>query len=263
MKESVKSILKLIWQYIKKGLIWIFSNLERAIIIALCLVILVLSVRYCSTQNELAKTKAELIETVDTVAAYKNKVGELYAQKEAYMIDAKTLKHLNDSLYKEYKNLKDHPTVIVKTETVFQVDSIYVKGDEVVKDTINNIYSANFKRNEKWYSISGQTIFDLNANEFLTIFDSIKIPGTFTTDLVERDNNLYFVTKCNNPYIQINNIEGVVLTQEFSKLLDNRYKKPWSLVIGVGPSVTYFDNKFRVYPSINLTFGYKIIDFKI
>ena len=261
--EKVLQILKTIYQYIKIGLKWIFSNLERAIIILLCFIILILGMKYCSSEKELAKTKAELIENVDTLTTYKNKLGELYTERETYITDAKTLKYLNDSLYKEYKYLKDHPTVIVKTETVFKVDSIYVEHNPVVADTLKKTYTADFNVLEQYYNIAGTTTFNLKQLTAQTMFKTISFPANFTTDLVERNNKLYFITKCDNPYVQINNIEGAVISPENSKLLNKKYNNPWVLALGIGPSVTVIDGKIKVIPAINLTLGFKIIDFKI
>lgn len=261
--NKVLEILSKISNYIKIGAKWILSNLEKTIIIILLIVVAVLSLKYCSSERELAKTKAELIESVDTLTTYKNKLGEVYLERETYITDAKTLKHLNDSLYKEYKYLKDHPTVIVKTETVFKVDSIYVEHNPVVADTLNKIYTSDFNVLDQYYNIAGTTTFNLQKLSAQTLFNTISFPANFTTDLVERNNKLYFITKCDNPYVQINNIEGAVISPENSKLLNKKYNNPWVLALGLGPSVTLIDGKIKVIPAINLTLGFKIIDFKI
>lgn len=261
--NKVLEILSKISNYIKIGAKWILSNLEKTIIIILLIVVAILSLKYCSSERELAKTKAELIESVDTLTTYKNKLGEVYLERETYITDAKTLKHLNDSLYKEYKYLKDHPTVIVKTETVFKVDSIYVEHNPVVADTLNKIYTSDFNVLDQYYNIAGTTTFNLQKLSAQTLFNTISFPANFTTDLVERNNKLYFITKCDNPYVQINNIEGAVISPENSKLLNKKYNNPWVLALGLGPSVTLIDGKIKVIPAINLTLGFKIIDFKI
>lgn len=261
--EKFLTILKYIKDYSIKGLTWIFSHLERAIIILLLIILGILALKYCSTEKELSKTKAELVENVDTLTTYKNKIGELYVERETYITDAKTLKYLNDSLYREYKNLKDHPTVIVKTETVLKIDSIYVDNTPIVEDTIAKTYTSNFLVNNQYYNIAGNTTFNLKNYTAQTFFSSISFPANFTTNLIERDKKLYFVTKCDNPYIQINNIEGAVISPETSKLLNQKYNKPYVLSIGPGASFVLIDGKIRTVPSINLTLGYKIIDFKL
>lgn len=256
-------ILKLVKDYTIKGVKWIFSNLEKSIIILLIIVLAIVGLRYCSTQKELAKTKAELVESADTLTTYKNKIGELYLQRETYITDAKTLKYLNDSLYKEYKSLKDHPTIITKTETVLKIDSVYIADTPVEQDTVKNTYTANFDYNDKWFSINGKSVFNLNTMNSSTTINNLTVPANFTTNLIEKDKKLYFVTKSDNPYIQINNIEGAVISPENSKLLNDRYNKPWVVAVGAGPSLILIDGKLQVYPSINLTLGYKIIDFKL
>ena len=159
--------------------------------------------------------------------------------------------------------MKDHPTVIVKTETVVKIDSIYIDHEPVIADTLNKTYTSNFAVNDRYYNIAGNTTFNLNNLTAQTFLSNISFPATFTTDLVERNNRLYFITKCDNPYVQINNIEGAVISPENSKLLNKKYNNPWVLALGIGPSVTLIDGKIKVIPAINLTLGFKIIDFKI
>ena len=69
------------------------------------------------------------------------------------------------------------------------------------------------------------------------------------------------MTKCDNPYVQINNIEGAIVSPEQSKVFKKRFNRPWGVMIGVGPSITVIDNTVRIYPALQLTVGYKFISF--
>jgi hypothetical protein len=80
-------------------------------------------------------------------------------------------------------------------------------------------------------------------------------------DLIEKDKTLQFVVKADNPYLLINNINGAVISPEKSKVLKERFNKPWGVIVGVGPSVVVVGNAVKIYPALQLTLGYKLISF--
>ena len=69
----------------------------------------------------------------DSLTNYKNKVGELYKEKESYIIDNENLKNINNDLYKEIKNLKDNPIVITA--------SAFAGSRDVTTDANSFIYA--------------------------------------------------------------------------------------------------------------------------
>ena len=218
-----KSILGII----AKGFKWIFSSFKNFIIVLLTILCLVGACSLYRTKKDLERTKIELVESQDTTIIYKNKTGELYAACETYIADIKELKAANEELYKEWKNLKDHPIIIEKVQTVIKIDSIYIK-DDVTVDSLSNIYTATFNFTDKYYSIYGATALDI----------SNKAANT-----------------------SIYNIEGAIVSPEQSKVLKKRFNRPWGVMIGVGPSITVVNNTVKVYPSLQLTIGYKFISF--
>lgn len=256
----LKNIGKSILNFIIKAFKWIFSNFKNFIIALLFILCIVFALNYYTTEKELDETKTELINTNDSIFVYKNKVDELYAATEIYVTDIKELKKVNEDLYKEYKNLKEHPIVIEKINTIVKLDTIYIK-DKVVVDSLNQMYTANFNYKDDYCNISGATVFnlkDINAN---TAIYNVEFPATFTTDIIEKSGKLYFLTKCDNPYVEINNIEGAIISPEQSKVLRKKFDKPWGVMIGVGPAVIIVDNSFKIYPALQLTVGYKIFSF--
>ena len=92
-------------------------------------------------------------------------------------------------LYKEYKNLKEHPIIIEKVQTVIKIDSIYIK-DDVTVDTLSNMYTADFKFADNYCSISGATTLDVLNKAANTSIYNIEIPATFTTDVIEKNKKL-------------------------------------------------------------------------
>ena len=101
----------------------------------------------------------------------------------------------------------------------------------------------------------------MNDKDFSTTINSISFNSDITTNLIEKDNKLYFVSKSSNPYMQINNIEGCMLSPEDSKVIKKRFDKRWALIIGVGPSITVMDGQLKIVPGVQLTLGYKLISF--
>lgn len=243
-----------------KGFKWAFSSFKNFLIALLVILCLVAAWNLYSTKKELERTKIELVESQDTTFVYKNKVGELYAARETYVADIKELKAANEELYKEWKNLKDHPIIIEKVQTVIRIDSVYVK-DDIAVDTLSNTYTANFNYTEKYCNISGATVFDMPNNVANTSIYNVEFPATFTTDVIEKDKKLYFLTKCDNPYVQINNIEGAIISPEQSKVLKSKFNRPWGIMVGIGPSMTIIDNTVKIYPALQVTIGYKVISF--
>ena len=251
---------KSILNAIIKGFKWAFSNFKNFIIVLLVILCLAGAWSLYRTKKDLERTKIELVESQDTTIIYKNKIGELYAARETYIADIKELKAANEELYKEWKNLKDHPIIIEKVETEIKRDTVYTK-DDVVVDSLSNIYTANFNFADSHCSISGATTFDIPNKAASTSIYNIEFPATFTIDIIDKNNTLYLLTKCDNPYVQINNIEGAIVSPEQSKVFKKRFNRPWGVMIGVGPSITVIDNTVRIYPALQLTVGYKFISF--
>ena len=201
-----------------------------------------------------------IISNSDTLVTYKNKIGELYAEKKSYITDINNLKSVNNELYNEVKNLKDNPLVVTKTVFKTQIDSVYAVTDSI-KFTGDSIIKSNFSYNDEWTHLAGYTEIDLSKTLSSTFFNTISFSSDLTLDFIEQKKNLCIIAKSSNPYLQINNLEGYIISPEQSKLLKKRFHKPWGVMVGVGPSTTIVDNKIKVYPSLQLTVGYKFISF--
>ena len=262
--SAILSILgkigKSILNAIIKGFKWVFSNFKNFIIVLLVILCLAGAWSLYRTKKDLERTKIELVESQDTTFVYKNKIGELYAAREIYIADIKELKAEKEELYKECKNLKDHLTAVEKVETETNIDSLHTK-DNVAVDTLSNIYTATFNFTNKYYSIYGATTFDISNKVANTSIYNIEIPATFTIDIIDKNNTLCLLTKSDNPYVRINNIEGAIVSPEQSKVFKKRFNRPWGVTIGVGLSTTVVNNTVKVYPALQFTIGYKLINF--
>ena len=82
----------------------------------------------------------------DSINTYKNKVGDLYKEKDSYILEIDNLKKINENLYKEVKNLKDNPIVITEVITEFKFDTIMIDNSSKI-DTLNNVIKRNTTNN--------------------------------------------------------------------------------------------------------------------
>lgn len=253
----MKDILVIILKWIGNFFVKIFSDPKLLIITALSVTLFFLYFNYRSVRDELENV---VIEQQDTIQSYKNKTGELYTQIGTYITDIEHLKKSNTELYNEVKNLKENPIVVTKVETEV------IFKDKEVKDTVyvygKDIYRINHTYNDPYAYIDMYTDFDLNEITASTYVNSIKFPSKFKLDLIEsKKGDLSFIVNTDNPYIEINNVDGVMLSPEDSKSIKKRYDKKWCLVGGVGGSLTMINNQVKFVPALQITFGYKIFAF--
>lgn len=251
--ETIKKVLS----WLKNIFLKLFSDRKNFIIIILAVICLC---TYCSYQKISAELQNVIATQIDSIATYKNEIGELYSQIGTYITDIEHLKKSNSDLYAEVKNLKDNPIVVTKIETVNEMKEIFIR-DTVYKYS-DTLYRLPFRYDDHYAKIKGYSelkTFDCTGT---TMFESISFTNNITLSLIEsKKGNVSFIAKSDNPYCQINNMSGVVLSPEDSKAIQKRFDKPWVLVLGVGGTVTVIDNKVVVCPGIQLTFGRKIFAF--
>ena len=251
------SILKKVLSLSKNLFVKIFSDWKNILILTLAAVLLCTYFNYKRVSNDYQDT---ITEQVDTISSYKNKVGEMYSQIGTYISDIEKLKKINSDLYSEVKNLKDNPIIITKIETVTEIKEIHVT------DTLHKyddfMYKLPFRYSDQYAIISGECNFDTSELIGSASFDKISFPNNITLSLIESNKGqLSFIAKSDNPYCQINNMNGVVISPEDSKAIKKRFDKPWVLVLGVGGTVAVVDGKVAIYPGIQLAFGRKIFAF--
>ena len=251
------SILKKVLSLAKNLFVKIFSDWKNILILTLAAVLLCTYFNYKRVSNDYQDT---ITEQVDTISSYKNKVGEMYSQIGTYISDIEKLKKMNSDLYSEVKNLKDNPIIITKIETVTEIKEIHVT------DTLHKyddfMYKLPFRYSDQYAIISGECNFDTSELIGSASFDKISFPNNITLSLIESNKGqLSFIAKSDNPYCQINNMNGVVISPEDSKAIKKRFDKPWVLVLGVGGTVAVVDGKVAICPGIQLTFGRKIFAF--
>ena len=234
----------------------ILKNWKNFVIFVLIILGLILYFKWRSSESELNRIK---IETTDSLTTYKNKVGELYTQRNTDILTIKELRSKNTELYDEVKNLKDNPIVVTKIKYDTKIKEITMH-DTAYVDTIG-VYSFPMKYYDQWCSLYGRSTIDTNMMIGTAKIDSLSIPNTITVDLIEKDKQLSFVAKSDNPYCKINNVIGSVISPENSSVLKKRFDKKWVVAAGIGPTLTYTDDKIKVVPGIQITVGRKLFGF--
>ena len=235
-------------------------NKNNIIVIAVVILIglLCISVSRCSRYKNLySYTKSAYS---DTVTQYVNKNNELYKANLMYVTDVKDLKKQNEELYAEVKSLRDNPLVVTKINTVYQIDTIAIEAP-VTFDTANGNFESKFEYEDEWNSIFGRLNGNVFNNTGVFTLDRLNFNCDITSDIIEKDGNFYFISKSNNPYLTITNTDGYMLSPEKSKALRKRFNRPWGVMLGVGGTLTLYDNNVKFLPGINLTIGYKILSF--
>lgn len=249
-------VLYFLYEKLTAGVKWLLKDWRNLLLVVLAIAAIVLFFKYKRMKNEYDNIN---ITTSDSLTVYKNKIGELYAERATYITDIKTLKKTNSELAQEVKNLKDNPVIVTKIKTETKIKEIIVH-DTVTVDS-NGVYSFPIKYNDQWCDISGRSSFSMENMIGTAQLDSISFNNNITLDLIEKNKQLAFIAKSDNPYCKINNIDGVVLSPENSKAIAKRFEKKWVVVAGVGPSVTVYDGKVRVFPGIQVTIGRKLFAF--
>ena len=198
----------------------------------------------------------------DSIEIYKNKLNEEYVAKNTYIKTIDELKQQNDELADEVRNLKDHPITITKIKQYFHTDTIYADADSIVvadTDSTQRQLHWHSTHPDYYYSISGITDVASDFSRFSTTLTNLYIPVDLTVDLIERDKQLKFIAKSENPFVKINDITGAVIDPIQSAVIKSKFKqKRWHIGPQVGFGLTS-DMKFKPYIGIGV--GYGIINF--
>lgn len=248
--------MNLFLSWIKNIFIWIFKDWKHVFIVVLSLALIILAFKYNRLDNSFREFQNQ---SYDTLSFYSNKIGEMYVQQKTYLAENSDLKKHNKELYDEVKNLKDNPIVVtkIKTNTVYK--------DKVITDTVyidnSGNYNFNVKYKDQWLGLYGKSIIDPKLMNGTLKLDSVYVPNNITVDLIEKDKQLSFIAKSDNPYCKINSLNGSVISPENSSVLKKKFDKKWVIVLGVGPTLSVYNSKVVVLPGLQVTFGRKLFAF--
>lgn len=198
--------------------------------------------------------------TADTIYQKTNKKGENYVAKDVFMQATADLKKQNAEIYKEFKSLKENPLVITKYSTKFKIDTVYAESQEITKKDTGS-FDLKWKSPEnKYYSFSGVTNVQKDFSKFNTQIYNFTSNANLTSDLVEKNGQFTIMVKSDNPYLNINNINGTVLDLRKNKTIKKMFPQK---KFGIGPIVGYgYDFKESKFaPFIGIGVSYNLLKF--
>lgn len=248
MNTKIKDIVSKFWAIIKSFFKSFSFRDWLLIIVSILLLCFFLRARQLSSQLREANQKY-----TSDITAYINKVSDEYKSRQIAVLSLSEAKKQNAELMDEIKNLKDHPVVITKIKTDFRVDTVMLETThEVVPshDTIPEIHFFNwrFLHPENYYSINGHSSISSDFINYSTVLDNLSVNSKITVDLIDDDEHLKIITKSDNPYVNISDINSVVIDPRKSAVIKKYFpQKRW----GVGPSVSFGVNQ-DLKPNWNL-----------
>ena len=236
----------------------IISNYKNVLIIILLIISSVLYFKNVNIENKLETNQVIL---TDSLYEYKNKVNELYKEKEAYITNKKDLERINKELYDEIKKLKDNPIVVTKIETVTKIDSIFIES-KTEKDSLSNSKINNYNYIDDYVSMN--LTHKLNNNTGSLFVNNIKINADITYSIIEnkKTNKLSIITKSNNPYLNITDVNGGLINLQNSKTLKQYYRRDnkWNISVNGGYGIVYdhVNGRFVVGPTLSIGVSYTL-----
>jgi len=227
-----------------------FKSYWKGISIGLLAVALFIAVRSCNdAQKEVEIQKHNVAASLDSVRYYKDKNGDLYAEKLSWIVEQSDLKKYNEQLAANVEALDKELIAAVNARMVIH-DTIKLKGDtvEINKTIDEEKYSFPFSD-----EILKGEMFVLRKLNKLTAesFDySIHLPieAYFTKDYAVR-------LQCNNKsvFLDVQSFIDPSVTN-FAK------RKRWSLGIygGLGAQYGLINNKLDIGPQAGVAIGYNL-----
>lgn len=236
----------------------IISNYKNVLIIILLIISSILYFKNVNIENKLETNQVIL---TDSLYEYKNKVNELYKEKEAYITNKKDLERINKELYDEIKKLKDNPIVITKIETVTKIDSIFIES-KTEKDSLSDSKINNYNYIDDYISMN--LTHKLNNNTGSLFVNNIKMNADITYSIIEnkKTNKLSIITKSNNPYLNITDVNGGLINLQNSKTLKQYYRRDnkWNISVNGGYGIVYdhVNGRFAVGPTLSIGVSYTL-----
>lgn len=213
----------------------IFS-LQNIIILILSIILSLVLFKQCEN-NRIYEDNYIVLS--DSINNYRDKIGNLYKEKESYILEIDNLKRINENLYAEVKNLKDNPTVVTQVITEFKFDTIII--DNVTEtDTLNNKINT-YKYADNFINMDITHI--LSNNKGKIEINNISSTANIYTSIIEnkKTRRLSIISRSDNPYLTINNVNGGFLDINSSKTLTNYFKREnkWAITVQGGLGIVY------------------------
>lgn len=239
--------------------------MKKIFIILSCILIIIslLSIRSCNSyKNKNKISEQNLTASLSEVKKLKTKNGELYYEKESYILKTKDLEKVNKQMYESINILKEKINSGVYSDMII-TDTIVIKDSVLIKSTDNDIYNISVK-----FSDSKQNDISKDTNSYINgiIYQRIKKdPLTIYSDSINYSLNIpievYFtkdynvILKSKNKNVSFSNVDAFI-SPDITKFQKN---KRWGLGIhaGVGPVIS--TNGLNIGGYIGIGVSYDII----
>lgn len=201
---------------------------------ALAILFCILMINQCQKKNDIKEINDHNIAALnDSVHYFKTKYGDEVASKMILYGDIETLRLANDSLAQRIQAMVNKPEHVVYIEN----EIIREKHDTAWKITAPDMIKQ-FDFSDKWRQLAGNVALKDSSLKLTIDKDIVNADMAIAI----KDGKAYVTSS--NPYLHVNNIQGVTLPKE---------KKKW---FSVGPSIGVgigTDGKIRPYAGINAT----------
>jgi hypothetical protein len=250
---NFKEILYFIVSFGKKN--W------KSILLVVLIILCFFSIRSCvGSKIEIKRQKHNIEASLDSVRYYKDKNGELYAEKLSYIATQKEMEKINSELSDNIKALDKKllaalNAVVVIRDTIPMRDTLYINNEIPLQSFLipikDDILSANL----------GLTYHKNNSLPYLELsrFDyTIQLPVEvyFTKDFS------VILKTTGKDNVTFNNVTSFIDPIFYSKPKQKRYGIGFSGGIGISP-YNFVNGKWNVYafPYIGVSINYNAISF--
>lgn len=211
------------------------KKLYSAVPYILLALLTALYVQQCSKTKILKKQADHNIHALsDTIRQYKTKAGDAAAEKLLLTGDIKTLKAVNDSLYKRVNELG-----VKKPQQV-----VYINND-VIRESRDTVWAnpsahQHFDFSDKWRELTGTVTYSDSALGLTIDKDIVHLDYTIAV----KDSKVNISSA--NPYVKFNDIQGFSIPKQ--------KQKHWHIGPAAGAGITS-DLKLKPYAGVCITYS--------
>lgn len=234
------------------------------IYIIILLIILSLLTKKCSEVNyndDLSNQNQKAL--TDKIEVLKNKANEKEYRITLFETDINNLKKLNDSLYLEYKKIKEGKVEYISNIKIVYIDTNKLKSNDTHSILSKDYHQINWKFNDSDSEFGGFTRFKINFlkdGNYDVLSDTSFLTKrlfrlSLTTGIIkEKDGTRRIFVTPSNQNVEVTKIEGVILEEKYYTR-----KKP---VITLGLQLGYglsFGNQIGITPFIGIGLQYNFL----
>ncbi len=182
----------------------------------------------------------------DSLHVYKLKNNDLLYSNGSYILNIKELEETIDIKESYIKNIErelDNKVIYIsKIETQLSIKDSLLSNQPIIRDTIHNTLSSVFNFKNDWYVVQGD--INIKEDEVESRLNNINMNVPLKVGLTE---DWKIFVNSENPYIDINNIQGAILDP--TKYVEK--KKRVQIGLQAGYYIIY-NKGFEVGPGVGI-----------